>query len=474
MKVDIREVVFGSGGKEGEELEETRLVQPGLFAVEYALARTWMSWGVEPEAMIGHSLGEYVAACVAGVFSVEEGLRLVARRGRMMQELEGGAMIAVGVEESEAKALAGSELSVAAVNGPQQCVLSGRKEAVEEMERRLAGEGITWRRLKTSHAFHSGMMEPMLKEFEEEVKRVGLREPERRYVSNVTGSWMGKEEARSAEYWVKHVRQGVRFGEGVKELLGDPQRIFLEVGPGQTLVRAAKQQARGTPARIFLSSFATPEASDSLMIQTLGELWLAGAAIDWNKFHDGDRRGRVSLPTYPFERQRYWIEPERHVPETIVTYSSSAVAAAGSGDGYAVTVDVLPNGCDDSAPTPSLHERPQLKNAYVPPATDLEKSIAELCRRALGIKDVGIDDNFFELGGDSLTALRVAADVKAEYGIEIPVVSIYENLTIRELAVALSNGKPLEAKEETVDNRSERMARRRQHQRTELLKKGQS
>jgi phthiocerol/phenolphthiocerol synthesis type-I polyketide synthase E len=475
MKIDIREVVFGG---RGEELEETRLVQPGLFAVEYALARTWMSWGVEPEAMMGHSLGEYVAACVAGVFSVEEGLRLVARRGRMMQEMEGGAMIAVGVEESEAQGLAaGGELSVAAVNGPQQCVLSGRKEAVEEMERRLAGEGITWRRLKTSHAFHSGMMDPMLKEYGEEVKKVRMREPERRYVSNVTGNWIGKEEARSAEYWVQHVRQGVRFGEGVKELLADPQRIFLEVGPGQALVRAAKQQARGNPARIFLSSFTTAEASDSLMIQTLGQLWLAGAAVDWNKFHAGDRRRRVPLPTYPFERQRYWIEPEWQGPATIATNCSSAVAAAGLGNGCGVTIDVLPNACDDSALTSGLHERPQLRSVYVPPATDLEKSIAELCKRALGIKDVGIDDNFFELGGDSLTALRVAADVKTQYGIEIPIVSMYEKLTIRELAEALSKGKPLEAKEakeETVDSRSERMARRRQFQRTELLKRVQS
>jgi acyl transferase domain-containing protein len=273
------------------------------------------------------------------------------------------------------------------------------------------------------------------------------------------------------------VRQAVRFGEGVKELLADPQRIFLEVGPGQALVRAAKQQARGNPARIFLSSFTTAEASDSLMIQTLGQLWLVGAAMDWNKFHAGDRRRRVPLPTYPFERQRYWIEPERQSPETIATNWSSAVAAAGLGKGCGVAIDVLPNTCDDSGPTPGLHERPQLRNAYVPPATDLEKSIAELCKRALGIKDVGIDDNFFELGGDSLTALRVAADVKTQYGIEIPVVSMYEKLTIRELAEALSNGKPLEAreaKEETVDRRSERMARRRQHQRTELLKRVQS
>jgi acyl transferase domain-containing protein len=210
------------------------------------------------------------------------------------------------------------------------------------------------------------------------------------------------------------------------------------------------------------------------MIQTLGQLWLAGAAMDWNKFHAGDRRGRVPLPTYPFERQRYWIESERQTPGTIATYRSSAVAAAGSGNGCGVTVDVLPNACDDSAPTAGLHERPQLKNAYVPPATDLEKSIAELCRRALGIKDVGIDDNFFELGGDSLTALRVAADVKTQYGIEIPIVSIYEKLTIRELADAISKGKLLQAKEEAVDSRSERMARRRQHQRTELLKRGQS
>jgi phthiocerol/phenolphthiocerol synthesis type-I polyketide synthase E len=313
MKIDIREVVFGG---RGEELEETRLVQPGLFAVEYALARTWMSWGVEPEAMMGHSLGEYVAACVAGVFSVEEGLRLVARRGRMMQEMEGGAMIAVGVEESEAQGLAaGGELSVAAVNGPQQCVLSGRKEAVEEMERRLAGEGITWRRLKTSHAFHSGMMDPMLKEYGEEVKKVRMREPERRYVSNVTGNWIGKEEARSAEYWVQHVRQGVRFGEGVKELLADPQRIFLEVGPGQALVRLVKANSAKMHAAVTVHSMPSTAQEDleaECLLRGVGNIWLSGGSPEWEKLHAQEDYHRVPLPTYPFEGERFWIDP---VPE---------------------------------------------------------------------------------------------------------------------------------------------------------------
>jgi acyl transferase domain-containing protein len=477
LKLDIREVLHGKGeegGEEGKQLQETWLVQPTLFAVEYAVAQTWMKWGVEPEAMIGHSLGEYVAACVAGVFSLEEGIRLVARRGRMMQEMEEGAMLAVGVEESEAEVMAGGRLSVAAVNGPQQCVLSGSGRAVAELEEKLARDGITYRRLKTSHGFHSAMMEPMLKRFEEEVRKVRLQEPQRRYISNVSGRWIGKEEARSAEYWVRQLRETVQFGRGIRELLEDPQRIFLEVGPGQALSRLARQQAKGNLARVFLNAFAAPEEPDCGMCETLGRLWLAGASIDWNRLHAEDGRRRVPLPQYPFERQRYWIEPERQSSEPVHAPGAAAGASADLENGNGIEAHALSATHSDTAPTQVLHDRPQLKNPYVPPATEIEKTIAEFCRHALGIKEVGIDDNFFELGGDSLTALRVIADVRRQFGLQISTVSIYEKLTVRHLAQSISSGTMLKPAAETPgpDNmRMERMARRHEYQRKEILKR---
>jgi acyl transferase domain-containing protein len=475
LNLDVRELLCGSqadDGPEGQRWEETWLVQPALFAVEYALAQTWMSWGVEPEAMMGHSLGEYVAACVAGVFTVEEGLRLVARRGRLMQEMERGAMVAVGVEESEAAALAEGGLALAAVNGPQQCVLSGRREAVGELEERLARDGISYRRLKTSHAFHSEMMEPMLERFRAEVEKVELQAPQRRYISNLTGRWIMPEEATQVEYWVGQLRHTVRFAQGMSELLQDPQRIFLETGPGQALIRVARQQARGPVARVFLNSFCVPETQDSGMGQVLGQLWLAGAMINWNRFHAGDGRRRVALPTYPFERQRYWIEPEPEASEMAVPARTAAGISPQNGNGHEIATPGLgqPHA---SSQAQLLHDRPPLKNAYAPPGTAVEKTIAELCQQALGIREVGVEDNFFELGGDSLTALRVIADVRKQFSVEIPIVSIYEKLTIRGLAQLITAGLTTEPETQIPGEnlRAERMERRREYRRKELSKR---
>jgi len=471
MQVDLREVLYGQAG-DRKELEETWLVQPAMFAVEYAIARTWMSWGVEPEAMLGHSLGEYVAACLAGVFSLEEGLRLVARRGRLMQSCEPGAMLAVGVGTSEAAAMAAAGLSLAAVNGPQQCVLSGTRHAVEELERRLAQDGISSRRLKTSHAFHSATMDPMLARFRLEVQKIRLQDPQRKYLSNVTGTWISKQAATDPEYWVEQLRHTVRFAESMSELLKDPRRIFLETGPGQALIRAARQQTGGNRSRSLLSSFVAPEAPDCGAVQTLGALWLAGASIDWNRLHAGDGAQRVALPTYPFERQRYWIEPEERAPKPAEASGDFTDRVPdrrnGNGNGISMPAQVCAAPCQ----TQGLHDRPQLKNAYVPPGSAAERTIAEFCQQALGIKEVGIDDNFFELGGDSLTAVRVIADVRKEFAVEIPTVSLYENLTIRSLAQSLANSKAPE-ETATIDRnaRTERMERGRQHRRNEFAKR---
>jgi len=311
MQVDLREVLYGQAG-DRKELEETWLVQPAMFAVEYAIARTWMSWGVEPEAMLGHSLGEYVAACLAGVFSLEEGLRLVARRGRLMQSCEPGAMLAVGVGTSEAAAMAAAGLSLAAVNGPQQCVLSGTRHAVEELERRLAQDGISSRRLKTSHAFHSATMDPMLARFRLEVQKIRLQDPQRKYLSNVTGTWISKQAATDPEYWVEQLRHTVRFAEGMSELLKDPRRIFLETGPGQALIRLANRNSEGghRPAAIgSMPSSADVENEAPYLLNAVGKLWLSGGPFNWENFHAEDACRRIPLPTYPFEGQRYWIDP---------------------------------------------------------------------------------------------------------------------------------------------------------------------
>ncbi|TLY18004.1 MAG: type I polyketide synthase, partial [Nitrospirae bacterium] len=245
LGVDLREVLYPQGGgeeKAGEELKQTRLTQPALFVVEWGLAQLWRSWGVEPEAMAGHSVGEYVAATVAGVLEWEEALEVVAERGRLMQEAEPGAMLSVPLEEGEVRGLVGEELWIAVVNGPGLTVVSGREGCVAELQERLRERGVEGRRLETSHAFHSGMMDGVLEEFRGVMQRVRLKAPRKRYLSNVSGTWIKEEEARDANYWVRHLRETVRFGENVKELLGDGQRVILEVGPGNVLGGLARRQ----------------------------------------------------------------------------------------------------------------------------------------------------------------------------------------------------------------------------------------
>ncbi len=298
------------------ELTETRYAQPALFAIEYALAQLWMSWGVRPSALLGHSIGEYVAATLAGVFRLEDALGLVAARGRLMQGLPAGAMLSVQVGEQELLGLLGGELSLAAVNGPRACVASGPEGAVAALEQRLAARDIPCRRLHTSHAFHSVMMHPAIAPFAAQVRRIERHAPQIPFLSNQTGTWITREEAADPEYWARHLRQPVRFADGIATLLGTPDYLLLEVGPGTALSTLARQQ---DPEVLALPSLRHPgDAHDdqAFALSTLGRLWLAGLPVDWSLLHDGEQRRRVPLPTYPFERQRYWIEPGQRATET--------------------------------------------------------------------------------------------------------------------------------------------------------------
>jgi acyl transferase domain-containing protein/acyl carrier protein len=312
---DLREVLYPRAGQEKEataRLQQTRLAQPALFVIEHALAQLWMEWGVRPNAMIGHSLGEYVAACLAGVFSLEDALALVAARGRLMQEMPVGAMIAVPLPEQEVRSFLNGKLSLAAVNAANLCVVSGPSDAVGELEIELTNKGLAGQRLHTSHAFHSEMMQPMLDSFVEQFKSVRLQPPQIPYVSNLTGTWITATEACDPNYWARHLRQTVRFSEGLEQLLAG-EGILLEVGPGQTLCTLVKQQNGKAARQIVLSSLRHPyerQPDERFLLNTLGRLWLSGLKIDWTGFHRNEKRLRAPLPTYPFERQRYWVEAQ--------------------------------------------------------------------------------------------------------------------------------------------------------------------
>jgi acyl transferase domain-containing protein/acyl carrier protein len=298
-------------------LRRTVFAQPACFVVEYALARLLISWGIEPGAMIGYSVGEYVAACLAGVLSLDDALELVARRAKLIEDLPPGAMLAVPLPEAEIRPLLEEVpgLSLSATNGPYFCVAGGPAEAIEEFDRRLGERGVSCIRLRTTHAFHSAMMEPAVEAFTavaRGVARYPPNPPRTPYLSNVTGSWITAGDLADPGYWARHMRSTVRFAEGVGELLREPDRVFLEVGPGATLGTLVKQHPAAGANRTAVPTLrrAGEGGSDlDLLLEAVGRLWIAGVRVDWARFHGGERRRKVGLPTYPFERQRYWIDP---------------------------------------------------------------------------------------------------------------------------------------------------------------------
>ncbi|WP_243146815.1 type I polyketide synthase [Scytonema sp. UIC 10036] len=380
-----------------EQLKQTALTQPALFIVEYALAQLWMSWGIKPSAMIGHSIGEYVAACLAGVFSLEDALLLVAKRGQLMQQLPTGAMLAVPLEEKQLQPLLGEQLSLAVINGPAHCVVAGTTEAINALQLKLMAQGVECRHLHTSHAFHSHMMEPIKAPFTLAVKKVNLKPPQIPYLSNVTGTWITPEQATNPNYWAQHLRHEVRFAQGLQQLFPQPEQILLEIGPGRTLTTLAKQHPQKAKEQIVLSSLRHPQDENSdfaLLLTTLGKLWLAGVQVNWSEFFAHEQRQRLPLPTYPFERQRYWIDPP--LIGQAKQFSSN----------------------ENTEPTQKrepIHSRPNLHNAYVAPTNELQQSLTEIWQQFLGIDQIGIHDDFFELGGDSLQAVQLLSQLSETF-----------------------------------------------------------
>jgi myxalamid-type polyketide synthase MxaE and MxaD len=322
--------LFAEDG-ETARLVETALLQPAMFVLEHALCRLWAAWGVEPDAVIGHSLGEYVAACAAGVMDLEDALRLVAARGRLMGALpEKGVMVAVSVEEARAReAIRGREddVSIASLNGPSGVVLSGRREAVDAAVRTLSGPGVRSTALAVSNAFHSPLMDQALDAFEREVRKVALRAPTRLLVSNLFGRPVG-EEVVDPLYWRRHLREAVRFGDGILALHAAGCDTFVEVGAGTTLLGMARL-VKDDPRHAWLPSLAGGRREQRSMLESLAALWARGAAVDWRSFHAGQDRQRVAVPAYPFARERYWFDDD----ETAAADAARAGVRGSADDG---------------------------------------------------------------------------------------------------------------------------------------------
>jgi amino acid adenylation domain-containing protein len=328
VNVDLRRVVYpdisstddAAKDAANEILQQTNLAQPALFAVEYAMAQLLISWGIQPQVAIGHSIGEYVAATLAEVFSLEDALKTVATRGMLMQALPKGSMVSVSLSEPEILDYLDEDISLAAVNGPNLCVLSGDNTAIENLITRFQRDGIEFRKLKTSHAFHSKMMDPILEKFRELVANLDLHPPQLRFVSNLTGTWITPEQAMSPQYWTDHLRNTVRFASGIDELMKDPSVVFIETGPGRALSVFVKNHPAANLGRTILTTIRHPQDQqddDIFFFASIAKLWLNGVKIGWDGFYEKEERKRIPLPTYPFERKRYWIEPDSSFIEKI-------------------------------------------------------------------------------------------------------------------------------------------------------------
>ncbi|NEU79518.1 type I polyketide synthase [Nostoc sp. UIC 10630] len=419
LGLDLRQILYPQKHhfeEATEQLKQTALTQPALFIIEYALAQLWMSWGIHPQAMIGHSIGEYVAACLAGVFSLEDALSLVAKRGQLMQQLPPGAMLAVPLEEKQLQPLLGEQLSLALINGPANCVVAGTTEAVETLQLKLMAQGVECRHLHTSHAFHSYMMEPILVPFTLAVKNTNLKPPQIPYLSNVTGTWITAEQATNPNYWAQHLRHEVRFADGLQQLLKQPEQILLEIGSGRILTTLVKQNPEKAPEQIVLSSLRHPQDEHSdvaFLLTTLGKLWLAGVQVNWSEFFAHEQRQRLPLPTYPFERQPYWIDaPGIPQPTQFSSLQNTELTQKRE----------------------PIHLRPNLHNAYVAPTNEVQQSLAEIWQQFLGIGDIGIHDDFFELGGDSLQAVQLLSQLSQTFQKSLSPHSLLQAPTIAALA----------------------------------------
>jgi acyl transferase domain-containing protein/thioesterase domain-containing protein len=315
--VDLRQLLYAGAAQDEaaqKRLQEPTAALPALFSTAYAMARQLLSWGLEPSAMIGHSLGEYVAACLCGVFSLPDALAMVMERGRLMQSVGKGGMLAVALPAEQLRPRLGGGLGLAAINGPAQCVVTGPHAELDSLHDVLVAQDIDVARLRFGMAAHSSMLDPVLDGFERFCQRVKFSPPTRRFISNLTGTWADGQ-VSTPRYWVRHLRETVRFADGVATLLSEGETVFVEVGPGRALTSLVRQQPRRPAATVTTLRHVDEAVSDvSYLLGAAGQLFVAGVQLDWDKgLHGGTPRRRVQLPAYAFQRQNHWIEPD---PET--------------------------------------------------------------------------------------------------------------------------------------------------------------
>jgi iturin family lipopeptide synthetase A len=402
------------------KLDETAYTQPAIFAVEYALCELWKSWGIYPDAVIGHSVGEYVAATVAGVFSLEDGLKLIATRGRLMQSLpQNGEMVAVLANENRVRTALraeaklsliqpyAQEVAIAAINAPESVVISGDHESIQAAIATLEAEEIKFRPLKVSHAFHSPLMEPILDTLEATVNQIHCQSPRIPFISNLTGQLMQPGYVPDGDYWRRHTREPVRFMAGINALVEFGYEVFLEVGSKPILSNLGKQSHPESNA-VWLSSLNQGKNDWQVLLSSLATLYVQGADINWMNFEQDSSRNRLSLPTYPFQRKRYWIEKN--------------------------------NSTMDVKKSDQIHESKIQNSKSEKRRNDIVDKLRFLVSAVLEVPaaEININASFLEMGADSIFLVEGVRTIENTFGIKIAIRQFFEELkTIDALATYL-------------------------------------
>ncbi|RRR45514.1 acyltransferase domain-containing protein [Mycolicibacter terrae] len=406
---DLRAMIFDGTSR---DLERTDRTQPALFTVEYALAKLIESYGVRPAALVGHSIGEYAAATVAGVFDLDTAIKVVAMRARLMHAAPRGVMVAVPLSPDAVGTYLTGDVDLAAVNDPDGCVVAGSEEAIREFSAALKQAGINARRVRTSHAFHSRLMESMIPEFTGFLSRQTLHEPKIPLLSNLTGTHMAASEATNPATWARSVRATVRFADEIDTLLNEPNRVLVEVGPGATLTASAARHpkfAGGHRTVRLMRHHAQNRDDRDAFLLALGQLWAAGIEVDFSPLRGDYQPKRVTVPGYPFERQRHWLE-----------HNAGATWVSGGAAG---------------APTPNGQVGADGAGGAAGPS--MEATLQRIWAVCLGVGSVETNANFFDIGGDSLVAISVAMAASHE-GLDLTPQDLYDNPTVSALAKALT------------------------------------
>ncbi|KZN34199.1 hypothetical protein N480_21585 [Pseudoalteromonas luteoviolacea S2607] len=419
--VALNHILYPEDDYSASELVATEYVQPILFIFEYALVELLSHWGCIADTYLGHSLGEYVAACVSGVLSYEDALAIVTKRGQLVAGMQEGSMLAVATNEETLQSYLSDELSIAAINGSQRIVVSGDVELIEQLQSTLQANEISCTLLHTSHAMHSSHLNPMLEEFEEFVSGIELKAPLTPYLSNLTGDWIDGEQVQSPSYWVQHLRHAVRFKDCAQTLLSSKEYIFLEVGPGNSLCQLIAQNHDGhsvPPTCIATTDGAKRHQAHTelgMLLNGLCQLQRNGYEIDWKKYYEGETRCRIALPTYPFAETCYYSEELSRI-------SSSATPSVSD------TADEQPSNVVSDITQSDIAISDELG------LTEVQSKLLAIWSKYLSNDTLKVDDNLLNLGVDSLMSIRVITEIRETFKVEMSLDTIFSLVSVEEQA----------------------------------------